>query len=552
MDFVSPVAFEVYYHIMEGDNTKPTVNKKVDLNDDVHEQNVDSSGTKPHSKQYGGYDEYHFIASLLDGSDLVCKVCHLPSRNPHLSSCCGHTFCKSCIDNVKETTTITNACPMCRDSEFPVVQNKQIDRAVRSLRVYCTNEKEGCKWQGEINDIAKHLTCCEYEGVTCENEGCKDIVQRQLLGNHMKLDCLYRDVDCFHCHLTGKHCGFIEGTHKDECLKFPLPCPNGCEVGTVTRGDLDKHREICSLEMITCEYHDMGCKAKFARKDIQDHNRENVEEHLCMVKCELASTKKDLVQAHKDAVTANKRLVELEKKFQEKIDDIVTQGQENIKRLEAQLYNSICQLHKTANPWTLKLDSLAAMSASDDQVVPVVLKMTDFNKLKKEKVWWSSNHFYSYNKECKLSLLVCPAGSTEGESTYLSVCSTLSNYDDDKELPFRGTIILLNQNTNQKHHEVTMDCTVRKNKWVIFKEPLFIAHSNLNAVHGFLKNDSLFFEVHMEMHATEAFEELQQSRVIHSNEEPTTDDVQLSMQQQELHPHKEHASSVEDMQPPLQ
>ena len=319
----------------------------------------------------GGYD-YHFVASLSEGSDLVCKICHLPSQIPHLSGCCGHTFCKSCIDSLKERT-VNNACPVCRDGEFPVVQNKQINRAVRSLRVYCTNEKEGCKWQGEINDLVGHLSSCQFENVECENSGCGIIMKRQLLRNHMLEDCLYRDVECYYCHLTGSHV-FIKDKHKDECPKFPLPCPNRCGNETVFRQDLDKHREICPLEMVNCEYYDMGCDAKMARKDVIDHNRENIEEHLQIVKCELVKTKKDLAQALKGAAAAGKKLVSMQKKFQEQatekklvdlqskfqqqISDAEALGQANIKKLETQFYNSMCQLHKNCNPWTLKLNAL--------------------------------------------------------------------------------------------------------------------------------------------------------------------------------------------------
>jgi len=493
---------------MEDSDPKQTTDeKKVYLVVDVN-----ASGTKIVGNHRGGYD-YHFLASLSDGSDLVCKICCLPSRNPHLSSCCGHTFCKFCINNLKETTTLSNGCPVCRDSQFPVVQNKQIDRAVRSLHVYCINEKEGCKWQGEINDIATHhLNHCEYARVMCENNGCKSIVQRQLLENHMQEDCPYRDANCQHCHLKGSHC-FIVDKHQDECPKFPLPCPNGCEVGTITREDLDKHREICPLEMITCEYHDMGCEVKISRKDVQDHNRENVEEHLCMVKCELASTKKELMQAHKDAKATDKKLDDLQKKFQEQIDNMETQRQENIKRFEMQLYNSLYQLQKNCNPWTLKLDTLAAMTASGDQVVPVVLKMMNFSKVKREKEWWSSDHFYSLNKECKMCLLVCLDGNTDRKGGYVSV--QLSLLYDESEFPLKGMIKLLNQIDDQEHHCVTVDCcnttnnTVTKNDWVIFSEwknHSFISHNDLNAVSdtcNFLKNDCLFFEVYMRMYATE-------------------------------------------------
>ena len=52
----------------------------------------------------GGYD-YQFVETPSDM--LVCKICQYPSREAHLSACCGHTFCKSCLEGAKKATIIT-------------------------------------------------------------------------------------------------------------------------------------------------------------------------------------------------------------------------------------------------------------------------------------------------------------------------------------------------------------------------------------------------------------------------------------------------------------
>ena len=80
----------------------------------------------------GGYD-YEFVDTPHDR--VIYKICHLPSRDPYLSECCGHLFCKSCLDNVKKASAITNACPVCRDEEFVTFRNKAIDREVRSFYI---------------------------------------------------------------------------------------------------------------------------------------------------------------------------------------------------------------------------------------------------------------------------------------------------------------------------------------------------------------------------------------------------------------------------------
>ena len=111
----------------------------------------------------GGYD-YDFVDTPHDR--FICKICHLPSRDPHLSECCGHLFCKTCLDNIHKAAAITNACPICRDEEFKTFRNKAIDREVKVFHIHCTNREKGCKWQGELNDISNHLTSnvsCRFE-----------------------------------------------------------------------------------------------------------------------------------------------------------------------------------------------------------------------------------------------------------------------------------------------------------------------------------------------------------------------------------------------------
>ena len=324
---------------------------------------------------------------------------------------------------------------MCRDEEFSTIHNKQADRAIRSLHVFCTNKEKGCKWQGIVNDIINHLgnsdgcqfeevACfsdcgkclqrqyltihvkdecvrrkvdCQYcfirgehqfiegehkeqcpklpiacpnkceadnipredidehrkmcplEEVTCPND-CGMILQRQYLTIHIKMECPHLKVDCQYCHITGEH-QFIEGEHKEQCPKFPIACPNKCEVGSVPRDDVEEHMKMCPLELIQCEYHVVGCEERMARKEQKKHNKEKMEEHLSFIifqltntqhdssnglkelttqisqtRKDLATTKQDLTSVQLDAVKAIDKLIET---LQQTKRDIASQLQEN-------------------------------------------------------------------------------------------------------------------------------------------------------------------------------------------------------------------------------
>ena len=70
----------------------------------------------------GGYVN-NFVDTPHD--HFICKICRLPSRDSYLSVCCGHLFCKSCLDST--VMTASSVCPICRVENFETFPNKAID-----------------------------------------------------------------------------------------------------------------------------------------------------------------------------------------------------------------------------------------------------------------------------------------------------------------------------------------------------------------------------------------------------------------------------------------
>ena len=126
----------------------------------------------------GGYDynfSEQFVNTPLDR--YFCVICQHPSRDPRMSVCCGHVFCKSCIGEVK------SPCPMCRDENFVTFPNKQLDREIKNLDIFCTNISRGCMWQGKLSNVDDHLGKhgdCQFEEVKCTND-CGKTIQRWYL-----------------------------------------------------------------------------------------------------------------------------------------------------------------------------------------------------------------------------------------------------------------------------------------------------------------------------------------------------------------------------------
>ena len=341
------------------------------------------AGTAPR----GGYD-YQFVKTPAD--TLICTVCFSPSNEPYLSECCGHTFCKSCLEGSKK---FSNICPVCRSEDFKAIFNKQADRVIRSLHVFCTNKEQGCEWQCEVNDITSHLGNCLFQIIHCPNDYGESL-QRQYLIIHVETECPRRRVNCQYCNDVGEY-QFIEGQHKEECHKFPIQCPNKCEIKNICRDEVEEHREICPLEIIRCDYHVVGCKVKMTRKDINTHKQEMMEVHLSLsinklmeTKMQLKSTQNKLKHEvestkHEIVKNLNQQLAQIEKNLNAKLIATQQEAQNNLKHeveknttkladTEHQLTATQQEMKKTKEGLTQRMDHVENHLSSTDKQLTVV------------------------------------------------------------------------------------------------------------------------------------------------------------------------------------
>ena len=497
--------------------------------------------------QSGGYD-YEFVHAPSD--TLICQICHFPSKEPHLSACCGHTFCKSCLEAAKSVKFVTNSCPMCRNEQFATIPNKQADRIIRGLLVYCSNKNRGCEWKGELNSITAHMSNsdgCQFHEVNCPNE-CGTVHQRQYLTNHVETERPRRKTNCQYCHDAGEH-QFIEGQHKEECPKFPLPCPNWCGVDYMPRGGMREHINNCPQQLIQCKYHMIGCEVIMARKDQKEHDKEMMEEHLSLSVTNFHhlsfSVTKILANQHdaqktihyltdklataEEEIAALKQLVKLtdnndkvlakaemkksemkksevkksemkkaEMKFQSKLTGVEAVTQKHITKKEANLQSLF---------WHSDLENKAAMSSLGNEIIPVFVKMSEFTKKKKCQVQWFSASFYTHSKGYKIQLKVLPDGEGHVQGSHVTVCLFMMKgpYDEQLQWPMKGKyeVKLLNQFSNTMHHSITGSIigensykpTSMRNRYCSWYSKAFISHETLTTSSHFLKDDNLYFKV---------------------------------------------------------
>ena len=312
------------------------------------------------------------------------------------------------------------------------------------------------------------------------------MIERQYLKIHLETECPRRTVNCQHCQDTGEH-QFIEGRHKRVCDKFSLPCPNKCEVRSILRKDLEAHRKECSLEMIQCEYHNLGCKQRLPRKDLEKHNKQKMEEHLMMTKNELIETNARLSIA--------------------------------LSSLMALMNTQLSKSSSSASVWLARLDATAVTvklaMATGNQVCPVTIKVEEyFDKKVNKKIPWYSESFYSSDKGYKMCLRIDAAGIDDGESTHLSafLYIMMGSHDDELTWPLQGNfeIKLFNQIGDSEHHSVTVnfnDSVPDKHRSKVTQgdranygwgQHQFISNKCLHKTTStcqYLKDDCIFFQV---------------------------------------------------------
>ena len=117
--------------------------------------------------EYGGF-EYEFVEEV--DPKYYCMVCQNVTREPMLTECCGQHYCYSCLQQCN-MSSFTRECPHCRCSNYSVMLDKQMQREINEMEIYCTKRlKNSCLWEGEIASLSQHLrsSSCPQKKPKCK------------------------------------------------------------------------------------------------------------------------------------------------------------------------------------------------------------------------------------------------------------------------------------------------------------------------------------------------------------------------------------------------
>ena len=113
-----------------------------------------------------------------------CLICHSVMRDPHIVMCCCKKMCGACIERVHHSG---QPCPTCREPDFVMYPERDLNSEILDLKVRCTHHTNGCEWVGELRDLKKHTDPekggCGFIQVKCPY-GCPVAYLRHESDNH--------------------------------------------------------------------------------------------------------------------------------------------------------------------------------------------------------------------------------------------------------------------------------------------------------------------------------------------------------------------------------
>ena len=405
-----------------------------------------------------------------------CPVCLLIIREPHQVTCCGNSFCHSCIEYIKASN---KPCPTCNE-EYSIFPDKRLKRTISAFEVRCTHQKDGCEWTGELGQLDAHLNKnpmpgkeldgCQFVEIDCPYE-CGDQLQRQYIQSHLTENCPTRPFSCEHCHNYDSNYDYVIHNHWPVCGSFPLHCPNECGL-ELPRQDIDSHVDNeCPLTTINCDFHHVGCTVKLPRKDIPEHLKENLHTHVSLLATSHAKQQAEIA-CYK------------------------------IKNL--QLEQTILELKRALK------EEVASSKLSDSITIPLtppVLIMSNFKRHKRNKDIWLSPSVYTHHRGYKICLRVDANGHGTDSHVSAFLHFMKGEFDDYLKWPFRGSIWMqvLDRHDGSRNvgHVFKFDDKIRKSACsrvtvgeisaIGCGKPNLIAHSELEP--KYLLHDTLLFQI---------------------------------------------------------
>ncbi len=272
-----------------------------------------------------------------------CPICLLVLRDPYQVTCCGKSFCKACIQEIKGRN---QRCPTCKEKRFKRFPNLGLKQPLYGFRVYCCNKAKGCDWQGELGQLDQHLNLdpdedkqfigCAFAEIQCLYCMFSTVLERCMLERHQLSECLARPFTCVMCEAYESTYYDVTNHHVSVCEYRPVECPNSCGDDNLQHQHLEGHLSSqCPLSLVECEFSHAGCDVEVCRKDLPSHLSDSMVTHMSLLARENRNLK---LQVEENKLQLNKQAELLLKKQAEDSELLLKkQAEENKLQLKKQV-----------------------------------------------------------------------------------------------------------------------------------------------------------------------------------------------------------------------
>ena len=366
--------------------------------------------------------EYDFVEEPLQ--DIFCPVTFEVLRDPHQTTCCGNHISATAGARLQREG---KPCPMCKEPNFMTHADKYYKRVVNSLKVRCPHKGRGCEWIGNLGDLDQHANVCPK-----------------------------RPWRCQYCDFTAAY-SVGANEHLPQCPKFPEPCPNRCEVGTVQRCDLESHLATeCPLQLVACEFSRAGCTEKVPRKDLARHMEGNMQKHLLSMSLLNLSLTREL---HEKMDEKDRQIAELQLQLEQLDGNVKRQSQQldgkvdqKLQQLDGRVEQKFQQLNGRVELEFQLQDEKVKQQFQDlvGSVHTEEFTIREFSQWRQEKKGnWYSEPFYSFAQGYKFQFNI------DFDTHHMRIYLYLHKGEHDDTLSWPITCIcnvwIMNQERGKKH-----------------------------------------------------------------------------------------------------
>ena len=266
--------------------------------------------------------------------------------------------------------------------------------------------------------------------------------------------------------------------HVDECTYYPVPCPNRCEVGSIERGGLERHVEVCSQQVVECEFAHVGCQEVVHRKDHAGHMERRVQTHLALLSRQMVAMSVELQRKQEQIDAAADKQGQTERRLMVQMEKQLVEQQKGEKQ---QMKDTEQQLEKIKQELEQRL-SLAEqkLKEKDGQIEQLQGELQNLQQ------WCSYSHKFSLydfrGLRRRRGERVFTFTSGGNECVLLAKYSEFSilfgflldrGKDSPLQASYRVTLVALDQSGTRNHIRDSMKCVTDGNHRFIYTCQLF-------------------------------------------------------------------------------